>query len=171
MAMPRLLHRSGRLTWQRSQPRSPSSLACERVSLHHLRARAVLLFAEHQAQQLAHTGSSVKARRSVIRVVGPHDLTRDGPFMKVVRTARAGSRINGNCIRRIYPLPASIGGSGGSVRVSRCTLLSLTGGRGPTKKEKARPPSSSGLGHSPLTAKTGVRVPLGVVSSQGTTRD
>ncbi len=25
------------------------------------------------------------------------------------------------------------------------------------------PPSSSGLGHSPLTAKTGVRVPLGVV--------
>src|SRR5262249_40406507 len=26
------------------------------------------------------------------------------------------------------------------------------------------PPSSSGLGHSPLTAKTGVRVPLGVLS-------
>src|SRR5260370_19680864 len=25
------------------------------------------------------------------------------------------------------------------------------------------PPSSSGLGHSPLTAKTGVRVPLGVI--------
>src|SRR5689334_22659858 len=34
-----------------------------------------------------------------------------------------------------------------------------------TKKEKeARPPSSSGLGRSPLTAKTGVRVPLGVVT-------
>ena len=30
-------------------------------------------------------------------------------------------------------------------------------------QRKYLPPSSSGLGHSPLTAKTGVRVPLGVV--------
>ena len=32
----------------------------------------------------------------------------------------------------------------------------------PIQKEEP-PPSSSGLGHSPLTAKTGVRVPLGVI--------
>ena len=31
------------------------------------------------------------------------------------------------------------------------------------KKQREKPPSSSGLGHSPLTAKTGVRVPLGVI--------
>ena len=35
--------------------------------------------------------------------------------------------------------------------------------RPPYTKGNATPPSSSGLGHSPLKAKTGVRVPLGVL--------
>src|SRR5207302_1068284 len=43
------------------------------------------------------------------------------------------------------------------------TLFMIDSPRTTHYKQGRRPPSSSGLGHSPLTAKTGVRVPLGVI--------
>src|SRR5438105_12565274 len=48
------------------------------------------------------------------------------------------------------------------IALNRCRLL-LTGNRGLLLSHEERPLSSSGLGHSPLKAKTGVRVPLGVL--------
>src|ERR1043165_1904814 len=49
------------------------------------------------------------------------------------------------------------------VKIKPRKNAALTSRLAKDKEEEVRPPSSSGPGHSPLTAKTGVQIPLGVV--------
>ena len=60
--------------------------------------------------------------------------------------------------------------AGRAVRYDTISGVLTAPGRLPKMALLERPPSSSGLGHSPLTAKTGVRVPLGVIRSRGRIR-
>ena len=63
------------------------------------------------------------------------------------------------------PASSSLGGAREESNVGlRFGGLAARGRRGRITPGRM-PPSSSGLGRSPLTAKTGVRVPLGVVGS------